>query len=278
MNHPSRAPLPDPTIKLSEGWHCLHIYYELDRRALLDHSGAKDTLVGLAKNEFPKLFDAETAGVQRLQVSITAGHKADFGVMVMDPDPLAVDRVHQSIRSSALGPFLKPTYSFVSISEISEYVPSVDQYKERLRREGTDPATIDARANAYTQRLPKMNQQRLYPEIPELPVVCFYPMNKIRDPQANWYTTSFSERAAMMAEHAKSGIAFAGRVSQLITASTGFDDWEWGVTLWARAPEHIKDIVYSMRFDKASAKYAEFGPFYIGYVATPSDVLEHLGL
>lgn len=81
-----------------------------------------------------------------------------------------------------------------------------------------------------------------------------------------------------MAEHATSGIKFAGKVSQLITASTGFDDWEWGVTLWARAPQYIKEIVYTMRFDNASARYAEFGPFYIGYAMEPAALLEHLRL
>jgi chlorite dismutase len=101
-------------------------------------------------------------------------------------------------------------------------------------------------------------------------------MNKIRVPGANWFTEPFSVRSELMAEHATSGIKFAGRVSQLITASTGFDDWEWGVTLWSRAPEHIKEIVYGMRFDKASAKYAEFGPFYISYAASPEDAMAHL--
>ncbi len=103
-------------------------------------------------------------------------------------------------------------------------------------------------------------------------------MNKIRIPGANWYLEPFSVRSALMAEHATSGIRFAGRVSQLITASTGFDDWEWGVTLWSRAPEHIKDIVYSMRFDRASAKYAEFGPFYVSYVMSAADMADHLRL
>ena len=82
----------------------------------------------------------------------------------------------------------------------------------------------------------------------------------------------------MMAEHATTGIKYAGRVSQLITASTGFDDWDWGVTLWGRSPEYIKDIVYTMRFDKASARYAEFGSFYIGYVMSTSDRCDHLRL
>ena len=80
----------------------------------------------------------------------------------------------------------------------------------------------------------------------------------------------------LMAEHATSGIKFAGKVSQLITASTGFDDWEWGVTLWSRSPEYIKEIVYTMRFDQASARYAEFGSFYVGYVKPAAEALAHL--
>jgi chlorite dismutase len=175
---------------------------------------------------------------------------------------------------------MEAVYSFVSISEVSEYVPTVEQYAERLRREGADPsdAAYQAKLSAYEKRLPMMNQQRLYPDFPPFPVTTFYPMNKIRHPSANWYTEPFSRRSELMAEHATSGIKFAGRVSQLITASTGFDDWEWGVTLWARAPEHIKEIVYTMRFDQASARYAEFGPFYLSYITSPADAVAHLKL
>jgi chlorite dismutase len=81
-----------------------------------------------------------------------------------------------------------------------------------------------------------------------------------------------------MIDHAKSGMAFAGKVSQLITVGIGLDDWEWGVTLWAANPEFLKDIVYRMRFDEASARYAEFGPFIVSYVATGSDILRHCAL
>jgi chlorite dismutase len=261
---------------MSEGWHCLHLYYRVDQRELnrLDESAR-----ARGREELIRFLDPERQGApQRLQCSLVSGHKADLGLMLLDPDPLLVDSVPQAIRASGLGTVLVPNYSFVSITEVSEYVPTVEQYGEKLRQDGTaetDPA-YQAKINAYAQRLPAMNKQRLYPDFPALPVICFYPMNKIRDPHANWYQLPFSERSALMAEHATSGIKFAGRVSQLITASTGFDDWEWGVTLWGRNPESIKEIVYTMRFDRASARYAQFGPFYIGYVTPIVKALEHL--
>jgi hydrogen peroxide-dependent heme synthase len=273
----SAPPLPAPTARLSEGWHCLHIYYRVDAAGL---AGLDAATRARGCEELTAALTQHDGGTERLQTYIISGHRADFGVMVMDPDPIKIDSVKQAIRSSALGPALVPVYSFVSISEISEYVPTVEQYSERLKQEGTSPddPAYRAKVAAYEQRLPMMNKQRLYPDIPEWPVFCFYPMNKIRDPHANWYELPFSQRSALMAEHATSGIKFAGKVSQLITASTGFDDWEWGVTLWGRAPEYIKEIVYTMRYDRASARYAQFGPFYIGYSAPIEGILDHLKL
>lgn len=265
---------------MTEGWHCLHAYYRIDQQAL-NRIREKHAIEPRVREEFASIFDPQRPGApQRLQTSIVSGAKADLGVFLMDPDPLVIDRVCQTLRSSTLGPAFVPAFSFVSITEVSEYVPTVEQYAERLRQDGATPgeAAYEAKINAYAQRLPMMNKQRLYPDLPPFPVCCFYPMNKIRDPAANWYQLPFSERSALMAEHATSGIKFAGRVTQLITASTGFDDWEWGVTLWARAPEHIKEIVYTMRFDRASARYAQFGPFYIGYVAPIGEALSHWGI
>lgn len=279
MNRPhAPASLPDPTIRMSEGWHCLHIYYRIDQAVL---ESLSDQRREQGRAELTDILDPQAEQApKRLQSSVVSGHAADFCLIMMDPDPLKIDAVVQRLRSCAIGAALEPTYSFVSITEVSEYVPSVEQYAERLQREGDSPddPAFQAKVRAYEQRLPAMNQQRLYPEIPPFPVVTFYPMNKIRIPGANWYLEPFSVRSALMAEHATSGIRFAGRVSQLITASTGFDDWEWGVTLWSRAPEHIKDIVYSMRFDRASAKYAEFGPFYVSYVMSAADMADHLRL
>lgn len=278
MSHPAGPPgnQPTPTIRMTEGWHCLHLYYAVNQEGL---EMLEDEARAEARAELAEILDPKRPGAPaRLQTSIVSGHKADFGLMMLDPDPLVLDSVQQAIRASLMGPALEPVYSFVSITEVSEYVPTVEQYGERLKAEGTDPASpaFAAKLKAYQDREVVMRKQRLYPDFPAWPVTCFYPMNKIRDPHANWYQEAFSKRMEMMTEHGRSGMMFAGRVTQLITASTGFDDYEWGVTLWARAPEFIKEIVYSMRFDEASAKYAEFGPFYISYVATPAELIKHL--
>jgi hydrogen peroxide-dependent heme synthase len=275
---PGAAPLPEPTRRLTEGWHCQHLYYRVNPAAFatLDAAARQKGVEQLQQ----ALSPGQPWTPERLQVVAVSGHRADLGLMMLDPDPLKLDSIRQRIRSTQLGVALEPVYSFVSITEVSEYVPSVEQYAERLRLDGTSPddPAYQAKLKAYEQRLPMMNKQRLYPDMPEWPVLCFYPMNKIRHPQANWYQLPFSERSTLMAEHATSGIKFAGKVSQLITASTGLDDWEWGVTLWGRSPEYIKEIVYTMRFDSASARYAEFGPFYVGYLMPIGDVLEHLQL
>lgn len=271
--------LPEPTVIPAEGWHCLHIYYRVDPHAWLSLTkNEKEWGIG----EACSLLDPFAKGApERLQVCLISGHKADLGVVMMDPDPIKLDSIVQKLRATPVGRVLEPTYSFVSISEVSEYVPTEEQYADRLKRDGMDPGSpgFDARVKAYTDRLPAMNKQRLYPEIPpDFPVVCFYPMNKWRAPGANWYALPFSERSRLMAEHANSGIHFAGRISQFISASTGLDDFEWGVTLWGRNPEAVKEIVYTMRYDEASAKYAEFGPFYIGYVSPIAEALKHLRL
>ena len=176
-----------------------------------------------------------------------------------------------------MGPALSPTYSFVSISEISVYVPSVEQYAKKLVAEGEAEGSpgYEAKVNAYSQRLPMMNKQRLTPDFPQWPATCFYPMNKKREVGENWFMMPFDERNALMAQHAQSGMQFAGKVQQLITVGVVLEDWEWGVTLWAKNPQYLTEIVYKMRFDEASARYAEFGPFLTSYIVTPDAMLEH---
>jgi chlorite dismutase len=269
------APQPVPiSLEPSEGWHCLHLYYRWDRGVLSRLSPAQRQA---GREEIAGLLDPAAAGAcQRVQTSIVSGHKADFAVMAMDPNPLTLQGIHQGLLASTLGPALVPTYSFVSITEISEYVPSVEQYGQKLVAEG-DPEgspAYQAKLKAYADRLPMMNRQRLTPDFPPWPATCFYPMNKKRKVGENWFLLPFEERNRMMAEHAKSGMTFAGKVQQLITVSVGLDDWEWGVTLWAKNPQFLSHIVYKMRFDEASARYAEFGPFYTSYGVPPAEMLD----
>jgi peroxiredoxin len=263
---------------MSGGWHCLHLFYRINETALRQIPEATRQAGRELLTEW--LNPNRPGAPKRMQTSVVAGHKADLQLMLMDEDPLLLEGIASGLRKSPLGPALELVWSFVSISEISEYVPTLEQYGDRLRLEGTDPASpaFAAKLKAYEAREVVMRQQRLFPEFPEWPCCSFYPMNKIRDPHANWYTLPYSERMEMMTEHGKSGMTFAGRVTQVITASTGLDDWEWGVTLWGRTPEYIKEIVYTMRFDQASARYAEFGPFYMSYILPAGEALKQVGL
>ena len=277
MSRPAPSPPSDvhPLHPAAGGWHCSHLYYSFDRGVLASMS-ADERAAGC--EEFVAAIDPEGHDAPtRLQTTIVSGHKADFGLMMMDADPLKIDAVHQRLMASGLGPAVRPGYSFVSVTEISEYVPSVEEYGQRLLDEGETEGSPSwsAKVKAYEGRLGAMNRQRLTPEFPPYQATCFYPMNKKRKVGENWFTLPKSDRNRMMSEHARSGMAYAGKVSQLITVGLGMDDWEWGVTLWGANPEFLKDIVYQMRFDEASARYAEFGPFLIGYVTSPNLLLEH---
>jgi peroxiredoxin len=173
------------------------------------------------------------------------GHKADLGVMALGPD---VARLH-AFQQELAGAPLTLEWSYLSLTERSEY---------------TDD---EARA-----------RQRLYPNLPRKNAICFYPMSKRRDAGANWYALPFDDRKRLMGGHARVGREYAGRVLQLITGSTGLDDWEWGVTLLADDPTALKEIVYDMRFDEVSARYAVFGPFVMGLVLDPADALHRVGM
>lgn len=265
----------DVSLSPQEGWHCSHLYYSFNR-ARLKKCSASELAEG--RKAFAAALEVGRPGAPaQLQISITSGHKADFGLMLLDSDPLKIDSVHQQLMAGPLGAALEPTYSFVSVTEVSEYVPTPEQYGKRLVEEGevAEGPAYKAKLKAYEQREVMMRKQRLTPELPAWPNTCFYPMNKKRKVGENWFLLSFDERSKLMAEHGRTGMTFGGRVTQLITVALGFDDWEWGVTLWARNPQFLKEIVYKMRFDEASARYAEFGPFYVGYLSDAAGVLDH---
>ncbi len=279
-SHAVGAADQEATLIPQVGWHFLHLFFRVDRVALARLSSQER---GLVRQRFVEALrpSGETSPAQ-IQCFAMVGHKADLGIMMAGPDLTALHRVQLDLQSDVLAPILNCTYSFYSITEISEYVPDVEAYGRILRdREKMDPegSIYKTRMTQYASRLEAMNRQRLYPEFPDWPCVCFYPMNKMRvGPDQNWYLIPFEERMEMMADHGKSGMKFGGKVSQVITASTGLDDWEWGVTLWAKNPLFLKEIVYTMRFDRASAQYAEFGPFYPGYLLSPEELVTQIRL
>ncbi len=277
---PGKAPsgAREPTLVPERGWHFLHLFYKVDRAALAKFSEAERNK---AREELTQLLDHKTAETppEQFQCFGVPGHKADMGIIMAGTDVKALSDLQLSIEASAAGPALEPNYSFYSITEISEYVPDVEEYARLLReRDGLDPAStmFETKVKAYSARLEPMNKQRLYPEFPQWPCLCFYPMSKMREAGQNWYMLTHRQRTDLMHEHAKSGMKFAGRVTQLITSSTGLDDWEWGVTLWGKNPSYLKDIVYTMRFDEASAKYASFGQFLFGFILSPAELIKHL--
>lgn len=267
-------PRPEISLTPTEGWHCAHLFYRFDH-ARLRALGPNEIADG--RRSLVDSLQAGIAGVKAIQTFLISGHKADFGVLALGPDPLAIDSVHQRIVSGWLGSAVVPCWSFVSITEMSGYVPTLEGYGRELAEQGLPPESDEhqAKLKQYEKRLEIMRRQRLYPDLPAWPAMSFYPMNKKREGDQNWYLRDFPDRERMMREHGASGMKYAGKVTQLVTVGVGLDDWEWGVTLWARNPELLSKIVYDMRFDEASAKYAQFGPFYAGYQASAEQILDH---
>lgn len=189
---------------------------------------------------------AEADGYQVIPF-VVLGHKAEIGFMALGPD---LWRLHQ-LQTELLRSGLVVAWSYTSLTEISEYAAGVPD---------------------------EMKQARLYPQLPPegKNAFCFYPMSKKRGENDNWFSLPFDDRKEMMYGHGKSGRAFAGRVLQVITGSTGLDDWEWGVSLFAVNPDDLKDVVYTMRFDEASARFAEFGPFVTGLIAPIEEILQRV--
>ncbi|MDX2035150.1 MAG: hydrogen peroxide-dependent heme synthase [Isosphaeraceae bacterium] len=268
----------EATLVPAEGRHFLHLFYKIDRGELAamspqERARGKAELVEI-------LSPSGDAAPAEFQVFAVPGHKADFGLVISDSDLKKVHDIQLALESGILGPAFEATYSYYSITEISEYVPTPEQYGQILVREGVDPEspTYKTKVATYAQRLEPMNRQRLFPEFPAWPCLCFYPMSKMRQGDQNWYLLPFEERSAMMSQHGRSGMKFAGKISQVITASTGLDEWEWGVTLWAKNPSYLKDIVYTMRFDESSARYALFGDFLFGYILPPAELADRLRL
>ena len=177
------------------------------------------------------------------------GHKADLCLLALGPDLWRLRQFQTEIAAAGLD----VVDSYVSLTEVSEYAQGMPEARKRAR---------------------------LYPQLPPegKPAFCFYPMSKRRGPEHNWYELPYEAREQLMLRHGGVGRTFAGRVLQLVTGSTGVDDHEWGVTLFAVHPDDLKQCVYTMRFDEASARYAQFGPFVTGVVGTLDEVLAATGV
>ena len=259
-------------VEASTGWGVLHLFFHLDaRRAEEEPGGAKRVLDAIAS------FTAEAP--HQVITFAALGHKADLGIMAVGPDLARLQVLQHELRAAPL----TPTWSYLSLTEGSEYAMTEDDERARLRDdEGlTDAGEIEERLGVWRERIVHYREQRVHPTLPTRAAVCFYPMSKRRgsgDDDANWYALDFAERKRLMAGHARVGRTYAGRVVQLITGSTGLDDWEWGVTLFADDPGALKEIVYEMRFDEASARFADFGPFVTGLVLDPDEALRRIGL
>ena len=191
---------------------------------------------------------AQAAEVQVVTFAVL-GHKADVGFMTLGADLWRLRDLQSALQAAGL----EVADSYVSVTEVSEYAKDLTE---------------------------GMKRPRLYPNLPpdDKAAICFYPMSKRRNPEQNWYALPFERREELMQGHGRLGRTFAGRVVQLITGSTGIDDWEWGVTLLADDPVALKEIVYEMRFDPVSARYAEFGPFFTGLVLPAADACARVGL
>jgi peroxiredoxin len=201
------------------------------------------------------------------------GHKGDLMLIHFRNSFDDLNRAEMQLARLRLNDYLEPTTSYLSVIELGLYESSVKTYRE-LVEQGIEPHSDEWKhaINDTLERQREAMRPRLFPEIPKARYVSFYPMDRRRGEEKNWYTLPMEERARQMNEHGLVGRRYAGEVKQIITGSIGFDDWEWGVDLFADDPLVFKKLIYEMRFDEVSAVYAQFGHFYIG-VRSPADQL-----
>jgi chlorite dismutase len=267
-----------PVVKLTKGIHVLHLFYRVDRVmwSMLSPGASAEAL-----KKLEALCQANSAvSNPRLTTFSNIGGKADLVFMLTAAEAAHIGQMHRDLEACFPAGALQTIYTYLSITELPEYVTTEEDMRQTLIAEKVDPASTSfgTRLAALKERHAQYEHYRLYPELPDWEVMAFYPMSKRRAGNDNWYSLDFAKRKELMAGHARVGRKFAGRISQLITGSTGLDDWEWGVTLMAHQLDALKEIVYEMRFDEVSARYGEFGPFYINLRLQPADLWQHLRL
>ena len=265
---PTALDLP-PVPLTVEGSAVLHQMFRVawpDWKALPDSDRCD-----IAKEAAGALADMRQSAVFSL-----LGHKGDLLLLHFRDTFDDLNRAELQLAQMRLFDYLEPLHSFVSVVELGLYESSVKTY-EALAARGLAPHTSewDSEIAQVLERQRAAMRSRLYPEMPPYRYISFYPMDRKRGEQRNWYCIPMEERRRQMQEHGEIGRRYAGEVKQIITGSIGFDDWEWGVDLFADDPLIFKKLIYEMRFDEVSAVYALFGKFFVG-VRVPASGLEQL--
>ncbi|HEX8394924.1 MAG TPA: hydrogen peroxide-dependent heme synthase [Longimicrobium sp.] len=259
-----------------EGWYALHQVFSMDWAALRAAGpGVRENVAGAARELFADLAtgpDGTWSAPFRL-----AGGGADWLFVHFRPTLDELADVQRRVSDSPLGVYLRREYDYLSITEAGLYHATAEAAREH--KPGSDEFKAHIGEALAAEGASAHVRSRLYPQVPEgMRYVSFYPMSKRRAEGANWYALPVEQRSRLMREHGMTGRTFAGRVFQVITGSVGLDDWEWGVTLFARDPLEFKRIVTEMRYDEASTLYGEFGRFFTGIRFAPSDWAKHLGV
>ncbi|KPL58005.1 MULTISPECIES: hydrogen peroxide-dependent heme synthase [Bacillaceae] len=225
-----------------DGWYSLHDFRAMDWTSWkMLPSEERASAISEFHRFLDRLNSTQDAKEGSHALYTIVGQKADFMLMILRPTMEELNELENEFNKLKIAEFTIPTFSYVSVVELGNYMPS----------EG------DPYENPYVQ-------ERIYPILPKAKHVCFYPMDKRRQGNDNWYMLPMEERRDMMRSHGMIGRQYAGKVKQIITGSVGFDDYEWGVTLFADDVLQFKKLVYEMRFDEVSARFGEFGAFYVG--------------
>jgi peroxiredoxin len=273
--HPQAVSAQIPEVPLTtEGYSVLHQMMRFRWTAWRALPEATRSTIAQEAASLLAEMEQRSAGQSALFSMI--GHKGDLMLVHFRNSFAELNQAELKLAGLRLSDYLEPTSSYLSIIELGLYDSTLKIYKE-LMDQGIQPhsdqwkAEIECKLDRHREAM----HPRLFPEIPPNRYICFYPMNRLRGEDKNWYTLPIEERARQMNEHGLVGRRYAGQVKQIITGSIGFDDWEWGVDLFADDPQVFKKLIYEMRFDHVSAVYALFGQFYVG-VRCPAAGLEKL--
>jgi chlorite dismutase len=260
--------LPDfPPVPLTlEGSSALHQFFHFDWKSWRSCAdGERKKIVDQAITALRSMERSEPDAPVRSALFSQLGHKGDLIFVHFRESFEALNQVELDLAQTAFFDFLTPTHSYVSVVELGLYESSRKTY-EAAADKGFVPHSAEWNAeiaNSLARGTDAM-KPRLFPSVPDAKYLCFYPMDRKRGEQVNWYTVPFAERQRMMHEHGMIGRRYADQVKQIISGSIGMDDWEWGVDLFADDPVVFKKLIYEMRFDEVSAVYALFGQFYLG--------------